>query len=269
MQNQYTTFLFVLAFAFLSCDASEQGRTYAFDAASEKSGHFDFSGEKEEELDDKQVERKLIKKGFIEYQTDDLDEARKNVLEALEQFDGYLASDQSYTSSSRISLTLSVRVPAKHFDDFLSAATDGVERFDQKNINVEDVTEQFLDIQARLTTKKELEKRYLSLLQKANTVTEILEIEKNLGELRSDIESFEGRLKYLENQVALSTLNITIYETIPTPVNFAKQFKNGFRNGWDNLIWFFVGIVNIWPFVVLGILLVIGFRRWRRRRKAA
>ena len=74
-------------------------------------------------------------------------------------------------------------------------------------IDSQDVTEEYIDITARLKTKKELEARYLELLKKANKVEEIVSIEKEIGNLRSDIESIEGRLRYINNAVAYSTLD--------------------------------------------------------------
>ncbi|MEZ4990837.1 MAG: DUF4349 domain-containing protein [Saprospiraceae bacterium] len=212
-----------------------------------------------------EIERKLIKEGWVEFETTGIDATRSTIMAALEQYKGYVASDQANRYTGRISNTLTVRIPAENFDAFLSAATEGITQFDSKNINVRDVTEEFVDITARLKTKKELETRYLSLLANARNVSEMLEVEKQLGQLRADIESIEGRLKYLENKVSLATLNLTFYQRIPGETNFTGKFSEGFRNGWNNLIWFFVGLVNIWPFVV--ILLVLGYLFWRWRNK--
>ncbi|HKK75608.1 MAG TPA: DUF4349 domain-containing protein [Saprospiraceae bacterium] len=214
-----------------------------------------------------EIERKLIKEGRVEFETNDLPATRKTVFAAIHKYEAYISSDEEYTYSGRKSNTLVIRVPAEDFDSLLAAATRGIDRFDSKQINVKDVTEEFLDIQARLETKKELEERYLSLLQRANTVTEILEIEKEIGNLRSEIESIEGRLQYLENRVGYSTLSLTFYESIPEDNAFAQKFKKGFRNGGDNLIWFFVGLVNIWPFILIGIALILGVRWYRKRKK--
>jgi hypothetical protein len=212
------------------------------------------------------IERKLIKEGRVEFETDDLSATRKSIFEAVDKYKGYVSSDQEYKSPERISNTVHIRVPADSFDDLLKEATQGVEKFDSKVIDVRDVTEEFLDIQARLKTKKELEKRFLELLKQANKVIEILEIEKELGQLRSDIESIEGRLKYLEDRVSLSSLTMTFYESIPNQTDFGRKFKDGFRNGWDNLIRFFVFLTNFWPFVIIGIGLVIAYGMYRRRK---
>lgn len=177
------------------------------------------------------VDRKLIKDGSVSFETNDIKATRKQIFESVKKYDGYISSDQEDKYSYRISNTIVIRVPFKNFDLLLSDATKGVSKFDSKNIEVKDVTEEFLDVQARLKTKKELEKRYLQLLKKANKVTEILEVERQIGNLRSEIESIEGRLKYLENRVSLSTIRITFYQSIPDEKEglFSTKFKNGFK----------------------------------------
>lgn len=213
------------------------------------------------------IERKLIKEGIVEFETNDLKATRKTVFADVDKFKAYVSSDQEYNAPGRKSNTIVVRIPANNFDNFLKEATQGVEKFDSKEINVKDVTEEFLDVQARLKTKKELEKRYLDLLKQAKNVTEILEIEKQIGQLRAEIESVEGRLKYLQNKVSFSTLTMTFYERLPNQTEFGQKFKHGLRNGWENLIWFLVGLVNIWPFIIVVLGLIIGIRMYRKNKK--
>lgn len=212
------------------------------------------------------TERKLIKEGWVTFETEDLTTTRANILTAIEAHKGYLSSDQESNSGDRMSATLVIRVPSDQFDALLTDVSEGVNRFENKDIRVKDVTAEFLDIQARLKTKKELESRYLALLKQARTVTEILEIEKQIGQLRAEIESVEGRLKYLKNQVSFSTLTLTVYEQVASSIGFGRKFSEGFANGWENLIWFFVGLTNIWPFLIL-IAGFLGFFWWRRKKK--
>lgn len=212
------------------------------------------------------IERKLIKEGWIAFETDDINSTRKLVFKNIKKHNGYTSSDIEQKSIGQISNTITIRVPAKNFDLLLSDVTKGVTKFDSKNIEIKDVTEEFLDIQARLKTKKELESRYLELLEKANNVTEILEIEKEMGLLRSEIESIEGRLKYLESNVSLSTLTMTFYQMIPNETKFIREFKNGLKNGWENLIWFFISLINFWPFILIGIGLIFGNKIWKKRK---
>src|SRR5690606_14967650 len=109
--------------------------------------------------------------------------------------------------------------------------------------------------------------RYLELLKKGNTVTEVLEIERELGNVRAEIESIEGRLRYLRDQTDYSTLAITYYKSIPEQTSFGNKFSRGFVNGWNNLVWFFVGLVNIWPFVLIFAGVAYWFGFWIKRRR--
>lgn len=211
------------------------------------------------------TERKLIKVGTVEFKTEDLDASRKTIFAAVKKFDGYVSQDREYKIGERKTNTVVIRVPASDFDQLLGEATLGVDKFESKEIKVKDVTEEFLDVEARLKTKKQLEQRFINLLEQAKNVTEILEIEKQIANLRSEIESIEGRLKCLKDQVSFSTLTMTFYENVPNQTEFGGKFKKGFSNGWDNLVWFFVAITNIWPFILIGIAFFIGFRRYNRK----
>jgi hypothetical protein len=246
----------ILLFLIFGCEINQQ------DSKSANLGQMEMYDAVESNIEPKkeiETERKLIKNGEVEFETENLIETRKNIFNAIEKFKGYSSSDNEYKSSYQISNSITLRVPSENFDNLLSEIIIGVTNFDRKEIAVNDVTAEFLDIEARLKTKKELENRYLEILKKANTVSEILEVEKQIVELRSEIESIEGRLKFLNNQVSFSTLDVRIYETISKQTEFGKKFKNGFKNGWENLILFFVFLVNIWPFILIifGIIILI------------
>lgn len=211
-------------------------------------------------------QRKLIKTGNVSFETKDLDKTRKIIVDLVNQYNGYIASDNEYKSSDRISTTISTRIPAEKFDVILSEIAKGVEKFDSKNIRISDVTEQFLDVEARLKTKKTLEKKYLEILKKAKTVREILDVERELGKLRADIESTEGRLKYLQNQVSFSTLSITFYkQTSASETSFIGQISKAFKTGFENVKDFFLYLINIWPFIIILFLLFFYLRKRRLR----
>lgn len=214
------------------------------------------------------VERKLIKNGSIAFEVSDLEKTRNKILTLINTHKAYISNDNEYNNNSSVGNSLTIRVPANSFEKLIAAIGEGVERFDNKNISVEDVTAKFLDVDARLRTKKELENRYLSILQKATKVSEIIEIEQKLGEVRGEIESTEGQLNYLKNQVAFSTLEVNYYVSkSPNPMHGSKLSK-GFKNGWNNLIMFFIGMINIWPFVILFIIGFLWFRHWRKKKVA-
>src|SRR5690606_32101401 len=214
-----------------------------------------------------QVGRKLIKNGQIDFETENLNKTRGDIFRAIKKYEGYISSENEFKNSHELSSNIAIRIPADNFDKLIEEITIGVSSFDRKEIYIQDVTEEFLDIEARLKTKKELENRYREILKQANSVSEILEVERQLGDLRAEIESFEGRLKYLNNQVSYSTLHVRVYERLSGQTEFGRKFKNGFNNGWVNLILFFVLLVNIWPFIIIIIGVVFIIKIFRRKRK--
>jgi hypothetical protein len=133
---------------------------------------------------------------------------------------------------------------------------------------LQDVTEEFIDVEARLKAKKDLEARYLELLKLAKRVEEMLSIESQLSNVRAEIESMQGRLNFLRNQVDYSTIKISYYELTGVDFGFASKFVHSLRNGWDNLLSFLIAVVNVWPFVLLlagGIFLFARYRKKVRR----
>lgn len=251
-----TFFGFILSIAILGCGRNEDSALMVADVDQSSA-----TQESHTEADD----RKLIKEGNVEFETDNLDSSRRKIFRAVKKYNGYISSDKESKNSGRESNIIIIRVPAQNFDNLLNDATQGVDKFDSKIINVKDVTEEFLDTEARLKTKKDLEARYRELLKQAKNVSEILEIEKQLGEVRGEIESMEGRLRYLQNRVSYSTLSVTFYKNIAGRFELGRQLANGFKNGWDILLWLLVGLTNIWPFVLIGIGSLVGLKWYKRR----
>ncbi|MFT7613158.1 MAG: hypothetical protein ACI9J3_002128 [Parvicellaceae bacterium] len=217
-----------------------------------------------------ETQPKIIKSGSVEFQTDSLTNTKSRIDQIVKELNGYYSSEDETHYTYKDQLYLTIRVPAKNFEALINKIGEGVDHFDSKNISAQDVTEEFIDLSARVKTKKETEQRYRDLLQKANTVSEILEIEEQISYLRADIESLEGRLKYLNNRVGFSSLIVTCYVEIPggPRQGYAHKFGNGFENGWDGFVLFFVGLTNLWPFLIIGIIVWFFVRRAIKKRRA-
>lgn len=236
-----------------------------YDAASSRKSFVSNKRMKVESISKKNnvvVERKLIKTGNVTFETKEIEATRKTIIDLVAQNKGYVSSDNQYKSNNRISTTITVRIPAESFNAVLEGIAKGVERFDNKNISISDVTEQFLDVEVRLKTKKALEFKYLEILKKAKTVREILDVERELGKLRGDIEATEGRLKYLQSQVSFSTLSITFYKkTVGSETGFGKKIGEAFKQGFENVKAFLVSMINVWPFMIILFLLIFYVRK--------
>ncbi len=214
-------------------------------------------------------ERKLTKNGSIQFQTSDLNKTKQFIIHAVNTLNGYIANDNLSESDKRVANTITARIPAEKTDSLIRLIESNASKIDFKNIDVEDVTEQFIDLESRIKTKKEVETRYRELLAKANTVEEILKIEEQIGNIRTEIESAEGRLRYLSNQVRYSTLTVTFYEQ-SAGFGFQGKISKAFKNGWNNLLWMIVGLTNLWVvFLLIAIVLslVVFFTKRKNKRE--
>jgi uncharacterized protein (DUF2132 family) len=210
-------------------------------------------------------EQKIIKTGVLEFQTQNLSKTYSQIKALLNTYEGYIQSDNSGKNYNRQYQNLQVRIPSKNFQVIIDSISQSVNYFDTKSISRQDVTEEFIDLTARLKSKRELESRYIQLLSKANTVKEILEIERELSTIREDIEAKQGRLEYLQSQVSYSTLNINFYKEISNTgitVSYGTKIVNALKSGWFGISSVFLGILTLWPLLIIGLVVAIIIRRW-------
>ncbi len=213
------------------------------------------------------IERKLIKTGNIEFEVSSVTETKERIASLVNESGGYISSDNQNNYGGGPRFEQVVRIPSDKLDDFVTRIEALAKKVDSKSISTQDVTEEFIDVETRLATKKELEARYRDLLKQAKTVKDIIEVEAQLNNVRGEIESMEGRLKYLNSQVSYSTLTVSYYEAVSGNYGFSYRFLNSFGDGWRSLLDFVIGIFAAWPFVIMAGLGVWLFVRWRRKRR--
>ena len=217
-----------------------------------------------------QTEQKIIKESNLRYETQDLDATYQQIISSAKKNKAYVQSDTEGKDYNSLYRTITVRIPNANFDAFLADVGKGVAYFDRKEISAKDVTAEFIDIEARLKAKKTLEERYLQLLTKATKVSEILEIEKELSTIREEIEAKEGQLKYLQNRVSLSTVTIEFYKKVAdadnATVSYGTKMWNAVKSGWNGISSFFIGLLHIWPFILILVAVIFFLRRKMKKK---
>lgn len=217
--------------------------------------------------------KKIIKNGSIEFETANINATRKRILQSLKKYGGYVDEDNQSTNSdaNRKEYNLKISIPAKYFDFLVDSVSASADKIDSKNISVTDVTTRYIDIKTRLDNKKILENRYLELLKRGTKISDLLEIENKLTEIRSDIESTQGQLNYLNKQVAYSSLEITFYtqhvEKADKGTGLGYKLKTALANGWNILQSLFFGVITIWPVIIMMLVAYWLFKKWRRTRR--
>lgn len=198
---------------------------------------------------------KIIKTANLRFATANIDESYALVQKSAQKYKAILQNDNTGKDYYSVYRNVTLRIPKQHFDAFINDLSKGVAYFDRKEISAQDVSEEFVDLEARLKAKQTLENRYLELLAKANKVSEILEIEKELATIREEIEAKEGQLNYLQSQVSMSTVTIEMYVENASgnnaTVSYGRKMGNAIKSGFNGLSTFFLGILYIWPFILI------------------
>lgn len=224
--------------------------------------------DREQAAQGKGIPRQMIRTGEYRFKVEDLDAARQRVTVLVAGMKGYVQGEEVSDWGDRTALIMRVRLPAAEFD----AAANGLQslgELEQKTIRVQDVTAESVDLEARLGTKRTLEARYGALVEQAGKVSELLEVERELGKVRSDIESMEAQKRLLGDQVAMSTMTITCTVLTGSDNSFFADAGGALGRGWDLFLGFMVGLLAIWPFLLLGTAIVWLVRLRFKRRKSA
>ncbi|MGI9034849.1 MAG: DUF4349 domain-containing protein [Pyrinomonadaceae bacterium] len=230
------------------------------------------------------VERKIIRNADLTLEADSPDEAQAKITQIADRNGGYVIESQKQTNDTKATktdvVTMTVRVPAAKFDESLEEIRKSANRVIVETVKGEDVTEEFIDVEARLKTQKALEAQFLEIMKQARTVNDALDVQSKIADVRGEIEKIEGRKRFLENQSAFSTLKIRLQ----TPAAFSAsssgffyQIKQALASGFNAalsfmlvLITLVVALLPFLIFIALPIYLVIRyFVKKTRKQKSA
>lgn len=213
------------------------------------------------------VERKIIRDADINLEVAAPAEGQRKLGSIAEAHGGFVVTaesrlqDDASRGSQPVEIaTVQLRVPASHFDAALGEIRAIGTRIRAEKQTGKDVTEEFIDLDARLRTQRALEAQFLEIMKRAGAVSDALEVQTQLAAVRTEIERVEGRRRFLENQSALSTINVTLQPPAPlVSVNtsgFFAGIKSAFGDGIDIAAAIALGIIRF-GIPLLPVLLLI------------
>lgn len=227
--------------------------------------------------------RKLIRTVSLSVETEEYDVLLSGISERLTVCGGYvesLSADTRYSSDSRYA-TMTVRVPAERLDEFVTAVS-GISNVVQRSEDTEDVTLAYVDMENHRDALRTEQERLLALLETAESLTDVLEIESRLTDVRYELEYLESQLRTYDNLVDYATVTLSVSEVkVLTPTEekgFWEKIGDGFIESladvWEGIKSFFSFLIIAIPYllvlaVIAGIVLVIVFLCLRRNRKKA
>ena len=184
---------------------------------------------------------------------------------------GYISNENQHRYSGKLENAWTVRITADKFDTFLGDVEKESIYIDSKNVSAEDVTAEYVDNELRIKSKQKVFERYLELLKQAKNVQEIMAVEEQIRVIREEIESKEGRQKYLNDQVSFSTITVSFYQetetsSAPEQPFYVKIWKN-FVEGWNSFFNMTIGLFYLIPYILLSFGVFYLLRKWWRGRK--
>jgi hypothetical protein len=181
------------------------------------------------------VNRKIIYVADMSVVVVDVDSAEQRILTLVKELGGYIAeATVNRAQGQQLSGRWKVRIPDDQFDVFLAKVSElGV--VESRNQTTQDITEEYIDIEAQVANKKKLEERITALLEKtADKISDVIAVEHELGRIRGEIERLEGRIKYLTNQTSMTTISITLREESEYEPESPPTFSERIGEVWNN-----------------------------------
>ncbi|GGU29613.1 lipoprotein [Lentzea flava] len=216
-----------------------------------------------------QQERQLVRTATVDLRSDDVLKAIGEVKNRAQAAGGFAGQENSTKERG----TVTVRVPSAELDNLVKNLDGQVGEVTRSEVRSEDVTDQLVDVEARIATQKASVERLRVLFERAGTTAEIAQIESELTKRQSELESMQRRSESLKGKVALATLTVQV-STVPIapPAPVEAGFGSAFLAGWHAVVTVFkaitVGVGALLPFVlVLGVPAAAVIYVLRRRKR--
>jgi len=233
------------------------------------------------------ADRKIIRNANLTMEVNSTTEAQQRVTSIAESHGGFVVTSESKQredadpAKRTLDIKLVVRIPATQFGVALDEIRKLANNLREENVTGQDVTEEFIDLEARIKTQRALELQFLEIMKQARKVEDALEVQRQIADVRTDIEKLEGRKRFLENRASLSTITINIEAPRPmvavSTTGFGRELRDSVSDAIDVgsavilfLIRFVIVMIPIGLFVLLPLGLVVRYlvRRAKRIRLA-
>ncbi|MEN6555113.1 MAG: DUF4349 domain-containing protein [Anaerolineaceae bacterium] len=301
MKKRWIFLSFLLVFVLTACAsrATEQATeapAYAVPteapAQASKDAYNDSSGSQGVASSEEASERLVIKQASMRVSVADPSQAARSVMSMAEAMGGYVVNSNQWNSTDSsgkayTQTSIMIRVPAERLDEAMQKiremAADAKNGVLSENVNGQDVTSEYVDSQSRLRNLEAAEQQLVQLLDSATDLEYTLEIFRELTKIRSDIEVLQGRIKYLEESAALSSVTVEfVAEASLQPIQIGpwkptgeakKAVQSLIRSAQKvgtGLIWFVITWVPfLLPIGLIIYLIVRGSKKRKAARKAA
>ncbi|MBC5994352.1 DUF4349 domain-containing protein [Pontibacter cellulosilyticus] len=215
-------------------------------------------------------DRKIIRQANLRLQVQDLDESSNRIEALVKKYNATITNSRSYNGNESIESTFTIKVVPENLFALVKDIQAESIFLDDKAITADDVTMQYVDVEARIKAKQTAQQRYLELMKQATKVEDVLAIEVELRKVQEELEAVQAQLKALQQQTSFSTINLTMYQLVPASytdrTSFSTRAVSAFSSGWHLFKGLIVGVLYLWPILIVAALFILGLR-WQKRKK--
>jgi len=217
-------------------------------------------------------DKKIIKKATLRLEIKDFKNYNSYVNKVTKQYGSYITQEAQDFSIEKLETTITIKVPVAQFESLMNSLPAENTKVLEKRINAEDVGGEIADTRSRLETKKQMRLKYLDFLKQSKNISEVLQVQNEINDIQEEIESATGRMNYLSHQTAYSTVDLSFYEpldgftTSNSSPTFLTRIANSFKTGMNWIVELFIGLIAVWPLLLLiagGYFLVKNIRQKR------
>lgn len=211
-----------------------------------------------------QDSRKIIYNATLWLETKQFDQASADLLEAASQAGAYVQSSESSGSAEQgdRSVYYTLRVPAENYSEFLNAAAQAANLI-RRSESSQDVTAEYVDLEARLASLEQQRQRLDELAAQAESLEDLLAIESQRSEVQYQIESYTGQMNVLQDQISYSTVDVyldEVTELTPQSPSFISRVGSAFRGSWNGFVSvvqeLVIGLIYLLPFLVVAAVVI-------------
>ncbi|HET9525577.1 MAG TPA: DUF4349 domain-containing protein [Pyrinomonadaceae bacterium] len=232
------------------------------------------------------ADRKIIRNASLTMEVNSTSDTQHKVTSIAEAHGGFVVTSEAKQretadpSQRTLDIKLVVRVPSERFGPVIDQIRGLAHTLREESLTGNDVTEEFIDLEARIRTQRALEVQFLEIMKQAKNVEDALEVQRQIADVRTDIEKLEGRKRFLENRSSLSTITVNLEaprQIVVNTTSFGRSLRESVSDGVDlgsAILLFLVraGIIlvpiTIFLLLPMGLLFRYFVRRAQRMRLA-
>lgn len=203
-------------------------------------------------------DKKIVKNATMELEVTDFNNYNQKLYQTVKKYGGYIAGEDQDLSAYRKTSRVEIKVPVAQFEMLMNELPSGDSKVVERKISSEDVTGAVFDTRARLEAKKEVRSKYLEFLRQSKNMKDMLAVQLEINAIQEQIEAAGTRVNFLNHQAAMSTISLSYFQVLTVAGDapnenpgYLRRLSIAFRNGAEWMGELLVGLMGIWPLLLI------------------